>query len=347
LSETAVFVTHGPVASGSRRDRGRDDDAGATGSRHQEDAASLRRHMCGLPGRSGCWPAGRLASDEQDGDLSRLPRAVDAHARGEHARRLPRAGVSAATPAARGSRASKVPVSRRCPAGGHARSCHDQGVQGRCGGRAGGSCTAREALRREALFLHNRRRGAGARSGDIDHIAVTASGVYVLDAKNYANARVRVRRIGGIFSARKEQLLLNGRDRTKLLDSLDKQFLAVSAALEGRSIPVTAMLCFVGADLPFIRVAAGQGCSGCRAPRCEQAASEAGALGCGRSSGDLGPSGGRTAAGVNASTTSRRVPTGQPASASPLKTSLPCQATHSGAGREVPRRGSSGLPCRS
>lgn len=103
----------------------------------------------------------------------------------------------------------------------------------------------------EALFLHNRRRGASARSGDIDHIAVTASGVYVVDAKNYANAQVRVRRTGGILTRPQEQLLVRGRDRTHLLDSLDKQFLAVSTVLAGRPIQVTAMLCFVGATFPL------------------------------------------------------------------------------------------------
>lgn len=103
----------------------------------------------------------------------------------------------------------------------------------------------------QALFLHNRRRGEAARSGDIDHIAVTSSGVYVIDAKNYADARVRVRRSGGIFTPKREQLLVRGRDRSKLLDSLDKQLLAVSAALEPRPVPVTGMLCFIGADFPL------------------------------------------------------------------------------------------------
>ena len=42
-------------------------------------------------------------------------------------------------------------------------------------------------------FLHNRRRGPAARSGDIDHIAIAASGVYVIDAKHYKDAKVRVR----------------------------------------------------------------------------------------------------------------------------------------------------------
>src|SRR5674476_828485 len=48
------------------------------------------------------------------------------------------------------------------------------------------------------LFLHNRLPGQGHR--DVDHVAVTAGGVYVIDAKRYKNAKVEVRRNGGLFS---------------------------------------------------------------------------------------------------------------------------------------------------
>ena len=112
------------------------------------------------------------------------------------------------------------------------------------------------------LFMHNRRRGATARSGDIDHIAIASSGVFIIDAKNYANKaknyankKVRVRRTGGLFSPIREHLIVGGRDRSSLLDSIDKQAEAVRHALAdhviGRGIEVTAVLCFVGADLPM------------------------------------------------------------------------------------------------
>jgi len=69
------------------------------------------------------------------------------------------------------------------------------------------------------LFLHNRLLGHGCRDGDVDHIALTTAGVYVIDAKHYRNARVEVRRTsGGLFSPAREQLVVNGRDRSKLLN---------------------------------------------------------------------------------------------------------------------------------
>jgi len=102
----------------------------------------------------------------------------------------------------------------------------------------------------EVLFLHNRRRGRQARSGDIDHIAVAASGVYVVDAKHYKDAKVSVRRTGGILRPAREQLIVRGRDLTHLVDSLNKQYVAVVDAMGEHPAPVTALFCFVDAELP-------------------------------------------------------------------------------------------------
>jgi hypothetical protein len=106
-----------------------------------------------------------------------------------------------------------------------------------------------------ALFLHNRRLGAGRRDGDVDHIAVAPGGVYVIDAKRYNDKKVEVRRSGGLFSPAREQLFIGGRDRTVLLDSVARQLAAVRAALDlapgGSDVPVHAVLCFVDAVLPL------------------------------------------------------------------------------------------------
>jgi Nuclease-related domain len=109
------------------------------------------------------------------------------------------------------------------------------------------------------LFLHNRKLGRGRRDGDVDHMALTAGGVYVIDTKLYKNAKIRVRRTGGLFSPVREQLMVNGRDRSKLLDSVARQKKAVRQALStfqhpgatGDGIPVISVLCFVDADLPI------------------------------------------------------------------------------------------------
>ena len=103
----------------------------------------------------------------------------------------------------------------------------------------------------QVLMLHNRRLGSTARSGDIDHIAVTPSGVFVIDAKHYPDARVRVRRTGGLFSPAREQLIVRGRDRTRLVDGLEKQLAAVNGALP-EGVDLTGLLCFVDADLPVL-----------------------------------------------------------------------------------------------
>ncbi|TDU91257.1 nuclease-like protein [Kribbella voronezhensis] len=107
----------------------------------------------------------------------------------------------------------------------------------------------------EVLFLHNRRLGKRRRDGDIDHLAIAASGIYVIDAKHYKDATVRVRRTGGLLSPAREQLLINGRDRTNLIAGSTKQRDALLVALDNHplaaSVSVTSLLCFRTADLPF------------------------------------------------------------------------------------------------
>ena len=107
------------------------------------------------------------------------------------------------------------------------------------------------------LFLHNRLLGLGRRDGDVDHIALTAVGVYAIDAKHYKNAKVEVRRSGGLFSPVREQLMVNGRDRSNLLDSVARQAEAVRTAMRTfhhagvttADIPMVSVLCFVDAVL--------------------------------------------------------------------------------------------------
>lgn len=82
------------------------------------------------------------------------------------------------------------------------------------------------------LFLHNRKLGRGRRDGDVDHVALTAGGVFVIDAKQYKNAKVRVRRTGGLLLPVREQLMVNGRDRSKLMASVSRQREAVCEAVD-------------------------------------------------------------------------------------------------------------------
>jgi len=85
---------------------------------------------------------------------------------------------------------------------------------------------------------------------NIDHLAVTASGVYVIDAKKY-RGRPHLKIEGGLFRPRVERLLVGSRDCTKLVDGVLKQVDVVRGLLDD-DVPVHGLLCFVEADWPLI-----------------------------------------------------------------------------------------------
>ncbi|MFS4507540.1 nuclease-related domain-containing protein [Clavibacter sp. Sh2141] len=95
--------------------------------------------------------------------------------------------------------------------------------------------------------LHDRRI-PGTRA-NIDHIAVTGAGVWVIDAKRYTG-RVSLRVEGGLLRPRTETLRIGGRDRTKLVTGVQRQVALVQAALP--DVRVTGSLCFVDADWPLL-----------------------------------------------------------------------------------------------
>jgi hypothetical protein len=108
---------------------------------------------------------------------------------------------------------------------------------------------------RGVRMLHDRR--IPASRANIDHIAVTPSGIYVIDAKRYRGRRPHLQVEGGLFRPRTERLLVGTRDSTKLVAGVHKQVQVVSRALDhlaaGRPVPpVTGVLCFVDADWPLI-----------------------------------------------------------------------------------------------
>jgi hypothetical protein len=108
----------------------------------------------------------------------------------------------------------------------------------------------------DAIVLHDRkmRRPDGRLTqANIDHIAVTPAGVWVIDAKTH-KGRLEVRRTGGLFTPRVEQLRINGRDQTSLVDGITRQVEAVTAALANPqpAVAVRGALCFVGTELPWI-----------------------------------------------------------------------------------------------
>lgn len=97
-------------------------------------------------------------------------------------------------------------------------------------------------------LLHDRR--IPSSRANIDHLAVTASGVYVIDAKKY-RGRPHLKVEGGLFRPRVERLLVGSRDCTKLVDGVLKQVEVVRGLLD-IDVPVHGVLCFIEADWPLI-----------------------------------------------------------------------------------------------
>ena len=97
-----------------------------------------------------------------------------------------------------------------------------------------------------AVVLHDRK--VPRTRGNIDHIAIAASGVWVIDAKRYSGL-VESRDVGGFFRT-DIRLYVAGRDRTKLVAGLAWQVDAIREALGSDEMPVHGALSFVGANWP-------------------------------------------------------------------------------------------------
>jgi len=97
----------------------------------------------------------------------------------------------------------------------------------------------------DRAVLINDRKVPGTRA-NIDHLVVAATGVWVIDAKNY-RGRVEQRDVGGWFKTDK-RLYVGGRDRTKIAQGLGWQIDAVQTALGRTDVPMHSALCFIEAD---------------------------------------------------------------------------------------------------
>lgn len=98
------------------------------------------------------------------------------------------------------------------------------------------------------IVLHDRR--IPRSRANIDHIAICRSGIYAIDAKNYAGNVQRIDK-GGWFSS-DQRLHVGRRDCTKLVTGMAKQVDAIRSALgeatEEFTIDVQPALCFVDAE---------------------------------------------------------------------------------------------------
>ena len=104
----------------------------------------------------------------------------------------------------------------------------------------------RTELRDRAVVLDDRK--VPGTNSHIDHIVIAPSGVWVIDA-NECDGRVERRDLGG-WRAVDERLYVAGKDRTNLVDGIDRQVIAVENVLKGEQldVPVHAALCFVNSE---------------------------------------------------------------------------------------------------
>lgn len=107
-----------------------------------------------------------------------------------------------------------------------------------------------EQLAANGLEVLHDRRIPGTRA-NIDHIAVSTSGVHVIDPKRY-KGKVQRRDVSRFFQDKDERLFVGGRDRSKLVEGvlwqMERVQSAIADALPGLEIPVTGTLCFVDAE---------------------------------------------------------------------------------------------------
>ena len=105
-----------------------------------------------------------------------------------------------------------------------------------------------DSLACESIAVLHDRLIPGTRA-NIDHIAITSGGVWVVDAKRY-KGRPELKVEGGIVRPRVEKLLVGRRDCTKLVDGVLKQVDLVQQVVG--NIPVEGALCFMDAEWPLI-----------------------------------------------------------------------------------------------
>ncbi len=104
------------------------------------------------------------------------------------------------------------------------------------------------ALAADGLAVLHDRRIPGSKA-NIDHLAITRGGIWVIDAKRY-KGRPELKIEGGILRPRVEKLLVGRRDCTKLVDGVLEQVDVVRDIVG--DVPVVGALCFIEADWPVI-----------------------------------------------------------------------------------------------
>jgi Nuclease-related domain len=111
-------------------------------------------------------------------------------------------------------------------------------------------------LRNDNVRLLHDRRVQGHGRTNLDHLTIGPGGLTVIHTKTN-HGKVSVERVGGLFTPRRAQLRIAGRNQTRLIDAVERQIELVGAALAraGESdIDIRGALCFPNVDgLPLLR----------------------------------------------------------------------------------------------
>ncbi len=101
-----------------------------------------------------------------------------------------------------------------------------------------------------AIVLHDRR--VSTSKGNIEHLVVASTGVWLIDSKDYAG-KVEGRNVGERHEP-ELRLFVAHRNQTKLVEAMTERVKAVERALDTTriaSVPIQGCLCFTGADWRF------------------------------------------------------------------------------------------------
>lgn len=94
------------------------------------------------------------------------------------------------------------------------------------------------------IILNDRQVPGG--SGNIDHIVVASSGVWIIDTK-FWEGKVEYKGASGFFDAN-ERLFFDGKDCTYLADNIYAQVIPIAELLNDRSIPIRPAIVFGNAE---------------------------------------------------------------------------------------------------
>jgi hypothetical protein len=91
------------------------------------------------------------------------------------------------------------------------------------------------------VILSDRRLPQG--HGNVDHVVIATSGVWVIDSKNW-EGKIEFKSSGGLLDV-DERLMVNGKDYSKLFDEIYAQVIPIATLVDDRSIPIHPAIVFI------------------------------------------------------------------------------------------------------